>query len=203
MQSALLLAFGGLTVYALLPSRWKKIFWVNLAILLPTASIILWSQLSSGYTWQQLGIRTDNLGASLALMSWFVAVAAVIMALVAMAKNRFTWTWNMTVSVILYPLWGYAQQFLILSFINVRLMELHWPVVVIALLTGFAFMLLHVPDKWLMPATFGLGFYFSLLFQEQPNILTLGIAHGWLGVLYYYWVIGKDPLAEKFGRKID
>jgi uncharacterized protein len=197
----LLIGLAGIATYAILPSRLKRIFWFNLIILVPTGGFIIWRQLASGYTWPQLGIRTDGWLTGVMPVALFVANAACVMAAIAVAHNRFRWTRNMSISAALYPLWGCAQQFLILSFINVRLQALHWSEFPVAVVTALAFMALHVPDRWLMPATFILGFVFSLLFQLEPNLIALGFAHGWLGLLYYYWVMNKDPLAEKFGKK--
>jgi uncharacterized protein len=195
------IVFVGLFVYAILPSKWKKIFWVNLIILVPVTGLIIYSQISSGFTLHQLGIRTDNWFAGAGMAALFTGIAAAIMLISAIIRGTLKWNWNMTISVPLYPLWGCLQQFLILSFINVRLMELGIAPIGTAVVTALAFMLLHVPDRWLMPATFVLGFSFSLMFQYEPNLLTFGISHGWLGILYYYWVINKDPIAEKFGKK--
>lgn len=199
----LLIGLGGIAAYAALPSRWKKIFWFNLAILLPTGTFIVWRQLTSGYSWPQLGVRTDGWLIGVEPVAFFIGFAVCIMAIIAVMHNRLRWTKNMTISALLYPLWGCAQQFLILSFINVRLLDLHWPGALVAFITALAFMALHWGDKWLMPATFVLGLVFSGIFQLEPNLIALGFAHGWLGLLYYYWVMNKDPLAEKFGKKAE
>jgi hypothetical protein len=197
----LILVFGVLLIYAFLPSKLKKIFWVNLAILVPACVWIIYSQINSGYSLQQLGIRTDNWFAGLSNYLGLFLGLGWLMLIIGLFRKQLKWNWHMTISLFLYPLWGCAQQFLILSYINVRLMEFSWPAPLTAVITGLAFMSLHVPDKWLMPATLVLGCCFSLLFQQEPNLLWLGITHGWLGILYYYWVIGKDPIAEKFKKQ--
>ncbi|MFA6588112.1 MAG: hypothetical protein WCT08_03515 [Patescibacteria group bacterium] len=196
----LVLVFCALAVYALLPSKLKKIFWVNLAILLPAGIWIIHSQATAGYSLIQIGIRTDNWSANWLGILIFSLTLAFIMFIIGAIREKLKWNKNMTISLFLYPLWGCAQQFLILSYINIRLVGFGLPPMIIALITGLAFMSLHVPDKWLMPATLLLGFCFSLFFQQEPNLLLLGISHGWLGILYYYWVIGKDPIAEKFSK---
>lgn len=197
MQYELILGLGALAVYAFLPSKLKRSLGVNIAILAPLAVLIIWSQLTSGYTWPQMGIRTDGWTTGALPVALFAANAAMLLVGIAVAKKRFTLNRNMLFAALVYPLWGIAQQFLILSFINVRLMDLHWPGVLIALVSAVAYMLLHYPDRWLMPATVVLGFAFSLLFQLEPNLIALGITHAWLGILYYYWIMGKDPIAEK------
>lgn len=197
MHYELILGLGTLAVYAFLPSKLKRSLGVNIAILVPLATLVIWSQLTSGYTWPQMGIRTDGWLIGALPVAVFAADATAILAAVAVAKNRFTLNRNMLFAAIVYPIWGIAQQFLILSFINVRFVELQWPVVVIALISAVAYMLLHYPDRWLMPATLVLGFVFSLLFQLEPNLIALGITHAWLGILYYYWIMGRDPIAEK------
>ncbi len=32
------------------------------------------------------------------------------------------------------------------------------------------------------------------------NVYVLGILHGWLGALFYYTVVDRDPFIEVFGK---
>ncbi len=192
---------GGLLLYVAIPSKWKEIFWVNLIILLPVMGWMLYSQITSGYTHNQLGLRTDDWLAGFSLTFSFFVVAIGSMAMYGGNNDQLVWNRNMTISVFLYPVWGAAQQFLFNSYLTVRLVDLGVPPLVVALIVGIAFMLIHYPNRWLMPATFVLGFVGSLFFQHEPNIWLLGFLHGWLGIPYYYWVMGRDPIAEKFAKK--
>jgi hypothetical protein len=37
------------------------------------------------------------------------------------------------------------------------------------------------------------------IFLRWRNVWPLGICHGWLGVLFYFWVLGRDPWLEILG----
>ncbi len=63
--------------------------------------------------------------------------------------------------------------------------------VVTAALVG----LVHLPYVALAVATFLLGLVFTPHYLRHRNVLVLGIWHGWLETLLYFWVLGRDPLA--------
>ena len=46
---------------------------------------------------------------------------------------------------------------------------------------------------------FTLGLLFTPLYLHRQSLLPLGVAHGWLGVLAYYWLLGRDPWLELLG----
>lgn len=192
------IVFIGLVAYAFLPSKWKELIVVKVGILVLVMGWLGYSQLSSGYTWPKLGIRTDDWWAGVRPVVQLMIIGVFLMYLYATIRTPTTLKWNrhMTSCVFLYPLLGFAQQFLILGFLNVKMAALGWSPIPIAFVTAIGFMLLHVPNRWLMPATVVLGFIFSLLYQNNPNLIAFGIAHGWLGLLYYFWVMDEDPIQK-------
>jgi membrane protease YdiL (CAAX protease family) len=56
-----------------------------------------------------------------------------------------------------------------------------------------------VPEIPLMLTTFGLGLVYIPLYLRYRNLWPLGLYHGWLGTLFYLWVLGRDPWVETFG----
>jgi Zn-dependent protease len=194
----LIVVFVGLLVYACLPSALKEKIVVKVGILVLVVGWFGYSQVASGLSWPQLGIRTDDWFAGIRPVILLMVVGVIIMLLFAALRTPRTLKWNshMTISALLYPLFGFAQQFLILGYLNMKMTSLGWSPIPIAIVTAIAFMLLHVPNRWLMPATVVLGFIFSLLYQHEPNLIAFGIAHGWLGLLYYFWVMDEDPIQK-------
>jgi membrane protease YdiL (CAAX protease family) len=61
-----------------------------------------------------------------------------------------------------------------------------------ALLFGLA----HWPDGVLMATTFLLGVVFIPMYLRWRNLWPLGVYHGWLGALMYFWILQRDPVAE-------
>ena len=54
-------------------------------------------------------------------------------------------------------------------------------------------------DRFLMGATAALALLFTPIYLRQKHVIPLGLCHGWLGVLAYYWLLGRDPWVELFG----
>jgi len=55
------------------------------------------------------------------------------------------------------------------------------------------FSLVHIPDWRLMIGTLGMGLLFVPLYLRYGNLWPLGFYHGWLGSIFYLWVLGQDP----------
>jgi hypothetical protein len=101
----------------------------------------------------------------------------------------------MLVLALLYPFWGLLQQFLIQAIVVRNLAPHVSPGIVVAsaaVLSG----VMHLPDPALALSTAILGAIFTLIFLRWPNIWALGVCHGWLGVVFYFWVLGRDPWLE-------
>ncbi|HEU5148393.1 MAG TPA: hypothetical protein VFT90_16820 [Chryseosolibacter sp.] len=58
---------------------------------------------------------------------------------------------------------------------------------------------LHYPFYWLMIGTFLLALFYGYVFLRLRNVYVMGILHGWLGAVFFYTVVGRDPFAEVFG----
>lgn len=149
------------------------------------------------YPAERLGLHAAWLTTGLWPVLGVTILGAGILACVA-ARAGLTrwWNWNMLVAFLVYPIaLGVGQQFLMLSYINVRLEDLGVPAILTALVTSTVFMSIHTEKRfWL--ATGAMGCTFSLLFQWQPNLFLFSISHGWLATLFYYWVLREDAIAE-------
>ncbi|MEZ4241126.1 MAG: CPBP family glutamic-type intramembrane protease [Myxococcota bacterium] len=100
-------------------------------------------------------------------------------------------------SLALYPLWGLVQQWLVQALLvdNVRQLTgatLPWLVA----LGAVGFGAVHLQHPVLVVATAVMGGVYVALFQRWRNLWPLAVAHGWLGSLFYPWVLGLDPLAD-------
>jgi membrane protease YdiL (CAAX protease family) len=143
------------------------------------------------------GIRTDNLmEASKRTTAFFVPMVIAILAIFPFTDNPkppayFYFT------IFLYPLWGLAQQFMFQSFFHSRLLKLSvgpWGILICTLVFTFV----HWNSQKLRIFAFIGGLFFSYSFYRCPNVLPLGIAHGILGAMIYYLLLGKDPLKHFF-----
>ena len=106
--------------------------------------------------------------------------------------------WTLLVLAVTYPLWGLAQQLLVQGLVvgNLaklpRLAQRPW---IAACVGGLLFGAVHWPFPELMVATTLMGTVFGLIYLRYRNLWPLGLAHGWLGALFFLWVMDKDPVA--------
>jgi len=71
---------------------------------------------------------------------------------------------------------------------------------IIILLAALLFAAVHYPFMWLMIATFVLAIFYGWIYLSERNIYVLGLFHGWLGGIFYYTVLERDPFLEMFGN---
>jgi hypothetical protein len=158
---------------------------------------LLWDYRADKDVLKTYGIRTDNLKeASKRTAAFFVPMVIVILVIFPFTDNPkpppyFYFT------IFLYPLWGLAQQFMFQSFFHSRLLKLSvgpWGVLICTLVFTFV----HWNSQKLRIFALIGGLFFSYSFYRCPNVLPLGIAHGILGAMIYYLLLGKDPLKHFF-----
>ena len=146
------------------------------------------------------GFRSINLRKSLIASSVVAAIATFAMILIS--KGALFIHWHMLPLLLLYPIWGVIQQFLVQAMVVNNLSpisgrsSLRWTVIVVA---AMLFGLVHMPDVKLMVATFCLGLAFTPIYLRWRNLWPLGVYHGWLGVIFYFWVLHRDPWLEVLG----
>ncbi|HYF71152.1 MAG TPA: CPBP family intramembrane glutamic endopeptidase [Ohtaekwangia sp.] len=149
------------------------------------------------------GFRTDNFTKVLKIVLPFGLTAVVICFCLGFYLGTINLTWHVIPILIIYPIWGTIQQFLVIALVAGNLKDLHGNklsdaiiIVTTALLFGF----LHYPFYWLVFGTFLLALFYGYVYLRARNVYVMGIFHGWLGALFYYTVVGRDPFAELFGN---
>ncbi len=103
---------------------------------------------------------------------------------------------------LLYPLWGIIQQYLTVGLIAGNLKDqkkIKINTATIILITSISFSIVHYPSKMLMIGTFALSIIYTIEYLKERNLWVLGIYHGYLACLYYYFVLHRDPFVEVFG----
>lgn len=137
----------------------------------------------------------------LTLLPWAVGLVVLFMGL-GHYRGTCLLNWGILPIMLLYPLWGTIQQFLIVGLIGRNLHDLasvrlpFWGVV---LLTATVFALVHFPALLLVGGTFGLAIVYTALYLRGHNLLALGLYHGWLGGFFFYTLLNRDPWQEVFG----
>jgi uncharacterized protein len=181
--------------------KWKLPFIVA-AIVAWTAYVIYQARKHPG-TLSHWGFRLDNFKSVLLMILPFGVTAVVIFFLVGWYQNTINLTWHIIPVLILYPIWGVVQQFLVIALVGGNLNELKSntlkPFFAI-FLTALLFGLIHYPFYWLMIGTFFLALFYGYIFFKNRNVYVMGVFHGWLGALFFYTVVNRDPFNEVFGN---
>ncbi|RAK65157.1 CPBP family intramembrane glutamic endopeptidase [Hymenobacter edaphi] len=149
------------------------------------------------------GFRTDNFNPALRLVLPFGISTVVVCTLLGLYRDTLNVTWHILPILLLYPLWGTVQQFLLIALTAGNLHELPGlrpRTFIIVLASALLFGAVHYPFAWLMLGTFVLAVFYGFVYLKERNLYVLGIFHGWLGAVFFYTVVGRDPFMEVFGR---
>ena len=164
---------------------------------------ISWRIRQDSHLWVAWGFHAKNLGAAFFWPTIFFVTGVVLMAWYGTANGHILWSGHILVLLLLYPLWGILQQFLVQALGVANLMMLFpkqgwWVAMPVGI---FLFSVVHYPDGWeLMLATGCMACMFIPCYLRDRNLWPLGLYHGWLGTFFYLWVLGRDPWLEVFGK---
>ncbi|HEX6810511.1 MAG TPA: CPBP family glutamic-type intramembrane protease [Planctomycetota bacterium] len=145
----------------------------------------------AGWGLQRAGLRACSRAASLAFVTGAIACAAI-----GVARHTFVLDWHLLPLLLVYPLWGLVQQLLVLGIVVGNLERFGMGRFPLALTAGLGFAVVHAPDWPLCGATLVLGVACCTLFLRHRCLWPLGVLHGWLGAVFYRWVLARDPWAE-------
>jgi membrane protease YdiL (CAAX protease family) len=164
-----------LAVWTPHPWQWP----VNLAAL-------AWVFMATGVSfdgWSALGLRLSG-----ALRSLWVVGLALLLAAAAVSVADRLHTLHIPGTPMLfvqrywgYALWAFLQEFLLLSFILLRLLRL-LPRRAAVLAAAGMFAFAHLPNPILTPVTLVWGLAAGLLFLRYRNLYTLALAHAIFGI---------------------
>ena len=148
---------------------------------------------------KEWGFRTDNFRAAFKTLFPIGVLLALTCFVLGWFNDSIIITWHFIPIVMIYPLWGVIQHFLLISLTTGNLKRLqgnsarpHLAVFVSALL----FAAVHYPWWWLVLATFILAIIYGYVFLKTPNLYALGLFHGWLGAICFFTLVGRDPYLE-------
>lgn len=183
--------------------------WLDLRLVYVSTAVLAWL----GYIWishrqrpgqlKHWGFRTDNFKHVLRRVLPFVGLAVLSFTIIGLWQGSIILSWHILPILITYPIWGTIQQFLLVGLVAGNLDETvgsRWPRWLIITVCAVLFSVVHYPNGWLMLGTLVLALYYGHIYLRERNLYVLGILHGWLGALFYYMVVGRDPFQEIFGK---
>ncbi|HMV08850.1 MAG TPA: CPBP family intramembrane metalloprotease [Cyclobacteriaceae bacterium] len=149
------------------------------------------------------GFRLDNFNKVLRMVLPFGLLAVLSFFVTGYFLGTINMSWHIIPILLFYPIWGVIQQFLVIGLMAGNLQDLQnhslsRPTII--LLTALLFGLVHYPYYWLMAGTFILALFYGFIYLKERNVYVMGLFHGWLGGLFFYTVVNRDPFAEVFGK---
>jgi hypothetical protein len=150
------------------------------------------------------GLRKDDLGAAARLPGFLCVFASAAFASYAAWRGHLRFPPHALFCLLLYPLWGIIQQVLVLGVVVGNLEQLaafrrrRWLLVALG---SIVFGAVHLPALVLTLGTTLLACIYVPHFLRYRHVWPLGVAHGWIGTLFYLWVLERDPWLELFGGR--
>lgn len=187
-----LTAAGHLVFQVLLP--WSGPFIV--AAVAGWATYIAWRLRTPGQA-RAWGFRSDNLGAALRDNAAFIAVGVVAILVYALVRGTLAPPpLSFYVTLLLYPVWGCVQQFLICAVVFANLATVTKRTNLAHVLAVVLFGVVHLPDVRLAALTAVACAVWMALYRRTPNLFAQGLSHGILAALAYRFVLEQDPLHD-------
>ena len=174
-------------------------------VLLAWTSYIIYRSRTEKKIMNYWGFRMDNFQIVTRKVLLFGILAVIAFLGIGFYQGTINITWHIIPILIFYPIWGVIQQFLLIALIAGNLQDMngqHLNKVFVILFSALLFASVHYPFVWLIIGTFGLALFYGFIYLKERNIYVLGLFHGWLGGLFYYTVLDRDPFLETFGKLI-
>lgn len=142
--------------------------------------------------WKAWGIRTDNFRSAILPHLALAACGAIFLYVYGTMLGNTPLPLSFFIILPLYVAWGFAQQFALQNLV-IRNAALWIPSITLrATIIALLFGTVHLPSMPLAVLAAAFGFCITLVYNARPNMFAAGIAHGIVGSLVFYVILGKD-----------
>ncbi|MGH9820405.1 MAG: CPBP family glutamic-type intramembrane protease, partial [Pyrinomonadaceae bacterium] len=145
-------------------------------------AFIVISQISKGEIARDLGWRADNFFEAIAILLLPTLAASLFLIAIgyyfdSLRSADVTLGWPLFWTGFGLVVWGLVQQYPLQAFINRRAQGIWGKGTRSILFVASIFALLHLPNFWLVAATFFGGLMWAYVYQRVPNLWALALAH--------------------------
>ena len=115
--------------------------------------------------------------------------------LYASLTNTSILNWHILPILILYPVWGLTQQFIVAGLVAGNLRTLVKGKITdfqVNLMVSLLFALVHYPDISLMIYVLLMELIFIHAYFKYNNLWSLGLYHGWASGFFLFFVLQRD-----------
>ncbi len=147
------------------------------------------------------GLTTSGFKPSVIYLAPFVVGIILFTLMYAFFDDRLVLSWHLLWILLLYPLWGFLQQFLMLGIILQNLLQLLDERISRTAIYGLVAMLfscIHYPSLFLMIFAFILEAILIAAYIKWRNLWAIGIAHGITATIVLFYVQQRDLWVELF-----
>jgi membrane protease YdiL (CAAX protease family) len=135
---------------------------------------------------KSIGLRLDNFMVSLKKVGIFTLACILLLFISGIAWGSLRFTWEFVLVFLWYLVWAFLQQYTFQTFFNLRFSEVFEKKTVSVLASSLVFSAVHFPNPFLMPVTFGIGFFWFWSYLEDPNLFVVTFSHALLGSVIRY-----------------
>src|SRR5688572_6927360 len=151
--------------------NWRFPF-IAAAIIFWTSYIIYSNRTKAGVI-KYWGFRTDNFKRVMRKVLPVGLLSVIAFSCIGVYQGTINITWHIIPILILYPIWGIIQQFLLIALTAGNLQDLKGYNLnkgIIILLSALLFASVHYPFIWLIIGTFILAIFYGLIYLNERNI---------------------------------
>lgn len=183
--------------------------WLELRFLYITLAVFFWmfygiiSYRRNPERIKHLGVNTNNFYKTAKWLFPIVVLLSITFFLYGNWKGTNVLNMSIILILLIYPIWGIVQQFIIVGLLAGNLNSIEKPKlskVLIITITAFVFGIVHFPHFDLVIATTVMAIVYTGLYLKGYNLIVMGVLHGWVGAVFFYSIMGRDAWAEVFGK---
>lgn len=166
-----------------------KVWWFEGLYYLLVLCMVIYFQYNSHVPLKTQGIRFDNFMISIKPVMIATALFTILITGISYLLNGGQWRLDMFSRTPWFLIWGTIQQFLLQSFLLIRVRSIVQNKYLTVIISTLIFCAMHIPNPLLVIFTFVGGLVWCGIFIGYPNIFALGLSHAIIDL----WLLAVFP----------